>query len=70
MYRCSRSSFIDRGFAHPFILIEELTHELLKIEKKSYEGIIRMMAHEVNNSVGAVSSTLNVISDILQQNRK
>lgn len=68
MYRCSRSSFIDRGFAHPFILIEELTHELLKIEKKSYESIIRMMAHEVNNSVGAVSSTLNVISDILKQN--
>jgi len=68
MYRCTRSSFIDRGFAHPFILIEELTHELLKIEKKSYESIIRMMAHEVNNSVGAVSSTLNVISDILKQN--
>ena len=67
MYRCSRSSFIDRGFAHPFILIEELTHELLKTEKKSYENIIRMMAHEVNNSVGAVSSTLNVISDTLRQ---
>jgi nitrogen fixation/metabolism regulation signal transduction histidine kinase len=68
MYRCIRSSFIDRGFSHPFILIEELTHELLEIEKKSYENIIRMMAHEVNNSVGAVSSTLNVISDILRQN--
>jgi signal transduction histidine kinase len=68
MYRCVRSSFIDRGFAHPFILIEELTHELLKTEKESYENIIRMMAHEVNNSVGAVSSTLNVISDILRQN--
>lgn len=68
MYRCMRSSFIDRGFSHPFILIEELTHELLEIEKKSYENIIRMMAHEVNNSVGAVSSTLNVISDILRQN--
>jgi len=68
MYRCIRSSFIDRGFSHPFILIEELTRELLKIEKKSYENIIRMMAHEVNNSVGAVSSTLNVISDILRQN--
>lgn len=70
MYRCTRSSFIDRGFAHPFILIEELTHELLKIEKKSYENIIRMMAHEVNNSVGAVSSTLNVISDILRQDQQ
>lgn len=68
MYRCIRSSFIDRGFAHPFILIEELTHELLEIEKKSYENIIRMMAHEVNNSVGAIGSTLDVISDVLQQN--
>ena len=69
MYRCVRSSFIDRGFNHPFILIEELTRELLKTEKKSYENIIRMMAHEVNNSVGAVSSTLNVISDVLHQNK-
>jgi len=67
MFRCVRSSFIDRGFNHPFILIEELTHELLETEKKSYEGIIRMMAHEVNNSVGAVSSTLNIISDVLHQ---
>lgn len=69
MYRCSRSSFIDRGFSHPFILIEELTHELLETEKKSYESIIRMMAHEVNNSIGAVSSTLNVISDTLRQDK-
>ena len=68
MFKCTRSAFIDRGFSHPFILVEELTHELLKTEKKSYENIIRMMAHEVNNSVGAVSSTLNVISDILHQN--
>jgi nitrogen fixation/metabolism regulation signal transduction histidine kinase len=70
LYRCVRSSFVDRGFTHPFILIEELTHEILKIEKKSYENIIRMMAHEVNNSVAAVSSTLNVISDSLKQNQE
>jgi nitrogen fixation/metabolism regulation signal transduction histidine kinase len=68
IFRCVRSSFIDRGFAHPFILIEELTHELMKAERESYENIVRMMAHEVNNSIGAVGSTLNVISDILRQN--
>lgn len=66
LYRCIRSSFIDRGFSRPFILIEELTHEALKIEKKSYENIIRMMAHEVNNSVAAVGSTLMIISDSLK----
>ena len=66
IYRCIRSSFIDRGFPRPFILIEELTHEALKIEKKSYENIIRMMAHEVNNSVAAVGSTLTIIADTLK----
>ena len=67
-YRCIRSSFIDKGFNHPFILIEELTEELLKAERKSYEGVIRMIAHEVNNSTGAIGSTLNVISDMLKEN--
>jgi len=67
LYRCIRSSFIDRGFSRPFILVEELTHEVLKIEKKSYENVIRMMAHEVNNSVAAVGSTLTVISDSLKE---
>lgn len=64
IYRCVRSSFSDQGFNHPFILIEELTRELLEVEKASYERIIRMMSHEVNNSVGAIGSTLNVVSDI------
>ena len=66
-YRCVRSSFIDKGFNHPFILIEELTDELLAAEKKSYEGLIRTMAHEVNNSIGAIGATLNVLSDIIKE---
>lgn len=70
VYRCSCSSFIDQGFDHPFILIEELTHKLLKIEKESYDRIIRMMSHEVNNSVGAIGSTLNVVSDIFTYDGK
>ncbi len=67
LYRCIRSSFFDQGFDHPFILMEELTRELLKVEKTSYERIIRMMSHEVNNSVGAIGSTLNVVSDVFGQ---
>lgn len=66
-YRCTASSFLDRGASHPFVLIEELTHELLATEKKSYESVIRMMAHEVNNSVGAIGSTLSVVADIAEQ---
>lgn len=65
IYRCSHLSFIDRGFAHPFILIESLTSEVVKAEKKAYEKVIRMIAHEVNNTVAGVSSTLDTVKDIL-----
>lgn len=70
LYKCTLSSFIDRGFPHPFILIEELTKELLAIEKKAYENVIRMMSHEVNNSLGAINSALEVISDIVKDDKE
>jgi two-component system, NtrC family, nitrogen regulation sensor histidine kinase NtrY len=53
-----RAEFRDRGFAKSFYLIEELTEELRLSEKAAYEKVIRMMSHEVNNSVGAVRSLL------------
>jgi two-component system nitrogen regulation sensor histidine kinase NtrY len=57
--RCRRGRFIDRGAARTFFLIDELTEELRQAEKSAYEKLIRMMAHEVNNSVGAANSLLH-----------
>lgn len=62
-YKCSRSYFIDSGHQHTFFLVEELTHELLKTEKKAYEKVIRVMAHEVNNAIGATNSMLTLLND-------
>jgi len=56
--RCQKSEFFDRGFPRNFILLEELTEELRLSEKRAYEKLIRMMSHEVNNSVAAISSLL------------
>jgi two-component system nitrogen regulation sensor histidine kinase NtrY len=53
-----RAEFRDRGFAKSFYLIDEMTEELRLSEKAAYEKLIRMMSHEVNNSVGAVRSLL------------
>ncbi len=58
-YKCQRSHFIDRGFQRNFVLIEELTTEILQTEKKAYGKVIRMMAHEVNNSIGPINSILD-----------
>jgi nitrogen fixation/metabolism regulation signal transduction histidine kinase len=63
IYKCTHSSFIDRGFQHSFYLIESLTEEVFKAEKKAYEKVIRMIAHEVNNTTAGITSTLNTLQD-------
>lgn len=65
IYRCTHSSFIDRGFQHPFFLIESLTDEVMKAEKKAYEKVIRMIAHEVNNTTAGITSTLDTAEQAL-----
>ncbi|HVF90484.1 MAG TPA: ATP-binding protein [Blastocatellia bacterium] len=57
--KCQKSQFLDRGFPRIFILMEELTEELRQTEKSAYEKLIRMMSHEVNNSVGSANSLLH-----------
>jgi nitrogen fixation/metabolism regulation signal transduction histidine kinase len=57
-FKIQRSHFIDRGFPRSFVMIEELTAEILAAEKKAYGKVIRMMAHEVNNTIGPVNSIL------------
>lgn len=65
-YKAQRSFFMDRGFKRHFMLVEELTAEMLETEKRSYGKVIRMMAHEVNNSVGPVNSILGSTAKRLQ----
>jgi nitrogen fixation/metabolism regulation signal transduction histidine kinase len=57
--RCHHGSFLDRGFARSYLLMEELTEELRQFEKAAYGKLIRTMSHEVNNSVGASNSLLH-----------
>lgn len=58
LYRIHKAAFIDRGFERFFIQIEELTREILQTERAAYERVIRMISHEMNNSIGAVNSIL------------
>ncbi len=64
-YKIQKSKFIDLGFERVFIMMEEVTAEIFAAEKQVYSKVIRMMAHEVNNTVGPVNSIINMA---LQQN--
>ena len=65
IYKCTHSTFIDRGFKHPFFLIERMTEEVMRAEKRAYEKVIRMIAHEVNNTTAGITSTLDTVEQAL-----
>lgn len=65
VYKCTHSSFIDCGFKHPFFLIEPMTDEVMRAERRAYEKVIRMIAHEVNNSTAGITSTLDTVQQVL-----
>lgn len=56
--RVQRQTFPDRGFDREFVLIEELTALLNESERSAYEKLIRMMSHEVNNTIASTNSLL------------
>jgi two-component system, NtrC family, nitrogen regulation sensor histidine kinase NtrY len=67
--RASRGQFFDRGFARHFLLVEELTQELERSERSTYERLVRVLAHEVNNTVAATGSVLGSLGHYAEQLR-
>jgi PAS domain-containing protein len=57
-FRCRVTEFVNLGFPRRFLLIDELSEELHRSERAAFEKLIRVMAHEINNSVGAGNSLL------------
>lgn len=60
-YKVQINEVVHQGFKRKFILIDDLSTEMLKTQKEAFGKIIRMMAHEVNNSMGAVNSILDTV---------
>jgi two-component system, NtrC family, nitrogen regulation sensor histidine kinase NtrY len=61
------AQFMDRGFPRSFAMMQELTEELRLSERAAYEKVIRLLSHEVNNSVAAIRSLLESALDYVPQ---
>lgn len=68
IFRLSRHSFMDQGYNRPFFMIESLTDEVMRAEKAAYEKVIRVIAHEVNNSMAGITSIFDLLGDVLTDN--
>lgn len=59
--RCSKLWFMDSGFRRRFILVELMTEEIMRAEKRMFNKIVRTIGHEVNNTMGSVASVLETL---------
>lgn len=48
----------DRGFNRSFYMLYELTNDIVTSQKSAYEKLIRLMSHEVNNTIAITNSLL------------
>ena len=56
IYHLARRGFRLNGRAHDLLLIRHLTAELRRQEVRTWKKVIRVISHELNNSLGPVAS--------------
>ncbi|MFZ0498905.1 MAG: ATP-binding protein [Steroidobacteraceae bacterium] len=56
VYHLSRRSFVLNGQPHELVLLKQLTRELAAQEVLVWKKVIRVIAHELNNSLAPISS--------------
>lgn len=65
IYKITSASFMDRGISHRFYLFERMTDEIFNAEKNAWRKVIRVISHEVNNTVGGVGSAVEILGNEL-----
>lgn len=66
-FKCSCYNIVDKGIAHKFFLIEDVGDAMADAERVAYEKIIRIIAHEVNNTVAPIASAIGVVTDVMDE---
>lgn len=57
-FKIGHYAIYDRGFDRSFYMLYEMTSEILESQKMAYEKLIRLMSHEVNNTIAITNSLL------------
>lgn len=58
-WHLSRGQFLLNGQYHHLLLLKQMTHELNRQEVAVWKKVIRIISHELNNSVAPIASMVN-----------
>lgn len=67
VYHLARRSFRLNGRAHELILLRQLTVELRRQEVQTWKKVIRVISHELNNSLAPVASLAHSGAELVRR---
>jgi nitrogen fixation/metabolism regulation signal transduction histidine kinase len=62
-----RSSFRQGGLPHQLMVLTDLSRALREEEREAWKRLIRVLSHEINNSLAPISSIAGSLEDLLRQ---
>jgi nitrogen fixation/metabolism regulation signal transduction histidine kinase len=60
-WRVRRSTFRQEGMPHQLLVITDLSKTLRQEERQTWQRLIRVLGHELNNSLGPIKSTAETL---------
>lgn len=68
-WQCRRSSFREGGLRHHLLVLTDLSKALRDEERQAWQRLIRVLGHELNNSLAPIKSTASTLVSVLRRDR-
>lgn len=69
VYHLARRAFLLNGRRHELLLLRRLTSELRREEMRAWKKVIRVISHELNNSLAPVASLAHSGAELVRRGR-
>ena len=66
-WRVGRSSFRERGLPHDLIVLTDLSRTLREEERRAWQRLVRVLGHEMNNSLAPIKSLAGSLETLLRR---
>src|SRR5690242_12988912 len=65
--RVGRSSFRERGLPHDLVVLTDLSRTLREEERRAWQRLVRVLGHEMNNSLAPIKSLAGSLETLLRR---
>lgn len=66
-WQCRRGTFREAGLPHKLLVLADVSKALRDEERLAWQRLVRVLAHELNNSLAPIKSTASTLAGLLRR---